>query len=117
MDHVRSAHAPRDEMSQLANDKDFLTTRISYKLNLAGPSIVVQTACSTSLVAIHLACQALIAGECDMALAGGVTIRLPQKIGHLFQEGGITSPDGHCRAFSADARGCVPGNGAALVVL
>ena len=116
--HVAASRAPqRDEMAQVANDKDFLTTRISYKLNLHGPSLVVQTACSTSLVAIHLACQSLIAGECDMALAGGVTIRLPQKNGYLFQEGGITSPDGHCRAFAADAQGCVPGNGGALVVL
>jgi acyl transferase domain-containing protein/SAM-dependent methyltransferase len=116
--HVHPAIAGRrDEMSHVANDKDFLTTRISYKLNLSGPSLVVQTACSTSLVAIHLACQALIAGECDMALAGGVTIRLPQTSGYFFQEGAITSPDGHCRAFSAGAQGCVPGNGGAIVVL
>src|SRR6185436_2592058 len=108
--------APAD-MLHLANDRDFLTTRVSYKLNLAGPSLVVQTACSTSLVAIHTACQALIAGECDMALAGGVTIRLPQASGYLFQEGGIASPDGHCRPFAATAQGSVPGNGGAIVVL
>jgi acyl transferase domain-containing protein/SAM-dependent methyltransferase len=105
------------EMLHLANDRDFLTTRVSYKLNLAGPSLTVQTACSTSLVAVHMACQSLIAGECDMAAAGGVTIRLPQTSGYLYQEGGISSPDGHCRAFSAKAQGCVPGNGGAIVVL
>ncbi len=101
----------------VANDKDFLATRVSYKLNLEGPSVVVQSACSTSLVAIHLASQALLAGECDMALAGGVTIRLPQRVGYLFQPEGMSSPDGHCRAFSARAEGCLPGNGGAIVVL
>jgi acyl transferase domain-containing protein len=106
-----------DYPATVANDKDFLTTRVSYKLNLEGPSVVVQTACSTSLVAVHLACQSLLAGECDMALAGGVTLRLPQHAGYHYQEGGITSPDGHCRAFSAGARGCVPGSGGAVVVL
>jgi acyl transferase domain-containing protein/SAM-dependent methyltransferase len=105
------------EMLHLANDRDFLATRVSYKLNLRGPSLALQTACSTSLVAIHMACQGLIAGECDMALAGGVTIRLPQTAGYLYQEEGISSPDGHCRAFSARAQGCVPGNGGAVVVL
>ncbi|HEX7796547.1 MAG TPA: beta-ketoacyl synthase N-terminal-like domain-containing protein [Vicinamibacterales bacterium] len=105
------------EMLHLANDRDFLATRVSYKLNLRGPSLALQTACSTSLVAIHMACQGLIAGECDMALAGGVTIRLPQTAGYLYQEEGISSPDGHCRAFSAEAQGCVPGNGGAVVVL
>jgi acyl transferase domain-containing protein/SAM-dependent methyltransferase len=106
-----------EHQAAVANDKDFLTTRTSYKLNLEGPSLVVQTACSTSLVAIHLASQALIAGECDMALAGGVTIRLPQKVGYFFQAEGMSSPDGHCRAFSDKAQGCLPGNGGAIVVL
>jgi acyl transferase domain-containing protein len=101
----------------IGNDKDFLATTVSYKLNLRGPSVVVQTACSTSLVAVHVACQALLNGECDMALAGGVSIRLPEKSAYLFKEGGIMSPDGHCRAFDADAQGTVSGNGAALVVL
>ncbi len=101
----------------LANDKDYLPTRVSYKLNLRGPSVNVQTACSTSLVAVHLACRALLNFECDMALAGGVTIRLPQTGGYLYQEGGITSPDGHCRPFDADAAGTVGGNGAGVVVL
>src|SRR5829696_1920652 len=74
---------------RLFGDKDFLTTHVSYKLNLRGPSLAVQTACSTSLVAVHLACQALLEGECDMALAGGVTVTFPQRGGYLFQEGGI----------------------------
>jgi iturin family lipopeptide synthetase A len=101
----------------IGNDKDYLATLVSYKLNLKGPSVVIQTACSTSLVAVHVACQALLNGECDMALAGGVSIRLPQKKAYLFQEGGILSPDGHCRAFDAEAQGFVSGDGAALVVL
>ncbi len=101
----------------IGNDKDFLPTRVSYKLDLKGPSVSVQTACSTSLVAVHLACQSLVHGECDMALAGGVSVRVPLAAGYLYQEGGIVSPDGHCRAFSADARGTVGGSGAGVVVL
>ncbi len=103
--------------SAIGNEQDFLATRVSYKLNLSGPSITVQTACSTSLVAVHVACQSLLAGECDMALAGGVSIRIPQRMGYIFEEGGIASPDGHCRAFDADARGTVYGNGLGIVVL
>ncbi len=101
----------------LGNDKDFLPTRVSYKLNLRGPSVNVNTACSTSLVAIHLACQSLLNGECDMALAGGVSIAVLQKQGYLHQEGGILSPDGHCRAFDANAQGTVSGSGVGIVVL
>jgi amino acid adenylation domain-containing protein len=101
----------------IGNDKDFLTTRISYKLNLKGPSVDVQSACSTSLVAVHLGCQSLLAGECDMALAGGVAIRAPLKQGYFYQEGGILSPDAHCRAFDKNAQGTVFGNGAGIVVL
>jgi acyl transferase domain-containing protein/acyl carrier protein len=101
----------------LGNNKDFLATRTSYKLNLRGPSYVVQTACSTSLVAVHLASQGLLSGECDMALAGGVAISLPQKAGYLYQEGGVASPDGHCRAFDARSRGTIGGNGVGIVVL
>ncbi|HLM58887.1 MAG TPA: SDR family oxidoreductase, partial [Pyrinomonadaceae bacterium] len=99
------------------NDKDFLSTRVSYKLNLKGPSVSVQTACSTSLVAVHLACQSLLNGECGMALAGGITLLVPQKVGYRFEEGGILSPDGHCRAFDAGARGTVSASGAGVVVL
>ena len=101
----------------LGVEKDSLPTRVSYKLNLEGPSIAVQTACSTSLVAVHLACQGLLAGECDMALAGGVSINVPQKVGYLYQKSGIASPDGHCRAFDADARGTVGGSGVGIVLL
>jgi amino acid adenylation domain-containing protein len=106
-----------DYQIMISNDKDFLATRVAYKLNLEGPGITVQTACSTSLVAAHLACQSLMNGECDIALAGGVSIRLPQKTGYLYQEGMILSPDGHCRAFDAKAKGTVGGNGAGVVVL
>lgn len=101
----------------IATDKDFLATRVSYKLDLRGPSVSVQTACSTSLVAVALACQALVDGECDMALAGGVTVRLPQPAGYLYQPEGILSPDGHCRAFDSDAAGTVPGSGVGIVLL
>ena len=102
--------------SQLIN-KDYLTTRISFKFNLRGPSFFVQTACSTSLVAIHLACQGLLSGECTIALAGGVTVTLPQKKGYLYREGMVLSPDGHCRAFDAEASGFASGDGAGVVVL
>ncbi|WP_228013285.1 SDR family NAD(P)-dependent oxidoreductase [Nostoc edaphicum] len=101
----------------VANDKDYLTTRVSYKLNLTGPSVNVQTACSTSLVAIHMACSTLLSGECDMILAGGVSVNVPQKIGHLYQEGMIVTPDGHCRAFDARAQGTIFGSGVGIVVL
>ena len=98
-------------------EKDFLTSRVSYKLNLKGPSIVVQTSCSTSLVAVHIACQSLLNHECDMALAGGVSISVPQKVGYLHKEGGILSPDGHCRAFDSKAQGTIFGSGLGIVVL
>jgi acyl transferase domain-containing protein/thioesterase domain-containing protein/acyl carrier protein len=99
------------------NDKDFLTTRTSYCLNLRGPSIAVQTACSTSLVATHLACQSLLAMECDMALAGGVTIEQPHRHGYLFKENEVLSPDGHCRAFAAQSKGTVLTSGLGVVAL
>ncbi|ASS77139.1 hypothetical protein CIG75_06555 [Tumebacillus algifaecis] len=97
--------------------RDFLATRVSYKLNLTGPAATVLTACSTGLVAVHQACQSLLMYECDMALAGGVAVTLPQKQGYLYQEGGIMSPDGHCRTFDAEAKGTVPGEGVGVVVL
>ncbi|HEY9770599.1 MAG TPA: polyketide synthase [Coleofasciculaceae cyanobacterium] len=101
----------------IGNDKDHLTTQISYKLNLKGPSVNVQTTCSTSLVAVHLASQSLLNGESDIALAGGVSIQVPQKTGYLYQEGEINSPDGHCRAFDAQAQGTIFGSGSGVVVL
>jgi acyl transferase domain-containing protein len=101
----------------LGNDPTFLATRISYLLDLHGPSLSVGTACSTSLMAVHLACQSLLAHECDMALAGGVSIHLPLAAGYRYSEGGILSPDGHCRPFDADAQGTVSSDGAGLVLL
>ena len=101
----------------IGNDKDHLSTQIAYKLNLRGPSVTVQTTCSTSLVAVHLACQSLLNGESDLALAGGVSIQVPQTAGYLHQAGGIYSPDGHCRAFDAKAQGTVFSNGLGVVVL
>ncbi len=106
-----------DQHALIASDKDFLCTRVSYKLSLEGPSVVVQSACSTSLVAVHLACQALVSGDCDLALAGGVAVSFPQKTGYLYSESGIFSPDGHCRAFDRRARGPVSGHGVGVVVL
>ncbi|MDH3600478.1 MAG: acyltransferase domain-containing protein [Candidatus Tectomicrobia bacterium] len=101
----------------IGNEKDFLATQVAYKLNLTGPGISVQTACSTSLVAVHLACQSLLNRECDMALAGGVTISAAHNQGYLYVEGGIVSPDGHCRTFDAKAQGTVGGNGLGIVAL
>ena len=101
----------------LGNDKDFLASRVAYKLNLRGPAVVVQTACSTSLAAVHLACQSLLLGECDSALAGGVSVPFPQVAGYAYIPGMILSPDGLCRPFDAQAHGTVPGRGAGLVVL
>jgi len=99
------------------NDKDFLTTGVSYRLNLTGPSIGIQTACSTSLVAVHLAAQSLLSGECDMALAGGVSIELPARLGYLHRPGEVASPDGRCRPFDRAAAGTVFGSGAGVAVL
>ncbi len=97
--------------------RDFLTTHVAYKLNLRGPAVFVQTGCSTSLSATHMACRSLQMGECELAIAGGVTVSLPYDKGYHYEEGIIFSPDGHCRAFDAEASGTVPGNGAGAVVL
>lgn len=115
--HVFTLDSMGGFQTMVANDKDYLTTRISYKLNLTGPSLNLQTACSTSLVAVHAACQSLLNGECNLALAGGVSVRVPQKQGYLYQDGMIVSKDGHCRAFDAAAGGTIFGSGAGLVVL
>ncbi len=101
----------------VASDKDFLATRISYQLGLRGPSLAVQTACSTSLVALHLARQSLISEETDLALAGAVSIRAPHRAGYLYDGSGVVSRDGHVRTFDADANGTVFGSGAGVVVL
>ena len=101
----------------IANERDFLSTTVSYKLNLRGPSFNVPTACSSSLVAIHLACQSLLMGECDIALAGAASVFLPQKAGYVYEEGMMLSPDGHCRTFDARAEGTIFGSGLGIVVL
>ncbi len=103
--------------TMLGNDKDFLPVRVSYKLNLRGPSMTIQSACSTSLVAICQAATALLTYQCDMALAGGVSISFPQHRDYLYQEDGMMSPDGTCRAFDADAAGTVFGHGCGVVLL
>lgn len=101
----------------IGNDKDYVTTRVSYKLNLKGPSVSMNTACSTSLVAVHFACQSLLSEECDMALAGGVSITLPNDAGYFYEVGGISSSDGHCRPFDSESAGTVGGNGVGVVIL
>ena len=101
----------------IGNDKDHLTTQVAYKLNLHGPSLTVQTACSTSLVAVCVACQSLLNYQCDMALAGGVSAEARIGEGYYYEAGGILSPDGHCRVFDAAAQGTVPGNGVGIVVV
>jgi len=114
MDPSRIAEAFQVE---IGNEKDYIATRAAYKLNLRGPSLTIQTACSTSLVAVHLACQNLLTYQCDIALAGGVTLNPRQRGGYYYEEGMIPSPDGHCRAFDAKASGTVIGEGAGIVVL
>ena len=104
-------------MMSIGNEKDYITTQVSYKLNLRGPSMAIQTSCSTSLVCVCMACESVLFGSCDMALAGGIGISVPQKRGYWYQPGGIVSPDGHCRAFDASSQGTVVGNGAGIVVL
>ncbi|MEU4806497.1 amino acid adenylation domain-containing protein [Actinosynnema sp. NPDC023587] len=102
---------------QIHNDKDYLASRTAFLLGLTGPAVTVQTACSSSLVAVHQAARALLAGDCGTAIAGGVCVRVPHRVGYLFEEGLIYSPDGVCRPFDADARGTVFGNGVGVVVL
>jgi len=101
----------------LGNDKDFATTRVAYKLDLRGPAVNVSTACSTSLVAVAMGCQSLLSYQCDLILAGGCSVHLPQDQGYWHHPGGTLSPDGRCRAFDADAQGTLDGNGVAMVVL
>jgi len=112
-----SFSSPGAFQTVLGNDKDYITSRVAYKLNLRGPAVTIQTACSTSLVAVAQACQSLLSYGCDLALAGGVAINFPFKKGYHYEEGGMLSPDGHCRAFDAQAQGTVFGNGAGLVAL
>jgi len=113
----RLAGLVNDFQILISNDKDHLCTRAAYKCGLRGPAVTVGTACSTSLVAVCLACENLLDYQCDLALAGGVTLNVPQRVGYVYQEGGIASPDGHCRSFDAQAAGTVGGNGVAVVLL
>ncbi|MDQ2874755.1 MAG: polyketide synthase, partial [Actinomycetota bacterium] len=121
LSHLLPSMAPASRSGDLqvliGNDKDYLATQAAYKLGLTGPALNIQTACSTSLVAVHLACQSLLNHECDLALAGGVTVRLPALAGYRYEVGGILSPDGHCRPFDACAQGTVFGSGVGIVVL
>jgi acyl transferase domain-containing protein len=112
-----TARTASDKQILIGNRPDFVSTRISYKLGLTGPSVAVQSACSTSLVAVALACQALLAFQCDLALAGGVAVDLGRRAGYQYTPGGILSPDGLCRTFDVAAAGTVGGDGAGIVVL
>jgi acyl transferase domain-containing protein len=103
-------------LTEIGNDKDYIATRVSHLLNLRGPSISVQTSCSTGLVTIATACQALLAGQCDAALAGASSLTFPQA-GYQYVEGFVSSRDGQCRAFDADASGTILGDGVGVVVL
>ena len=105
------------DLGHIGNDRDFLPSRVAFKLNLTGPAVNVQTACSTSLVAVHLACRALLDGEAEMALAGASVVRVPHISGYLAEPGGIYSADGHCRAFDAEGNGTLFGSGVAAVIL
>lgn len=105
------------DLLELGNEKDYLATRVSYKLDLRGPSVSIHSACSTSLVAVHFAYQGLLGYQCDLALAGGVCVRVPQTAGYRFQEGSILSPDGHCRPYDERAQGTLGGSGVGVVAL
>ncbi|WP_037772063.1 type I polyketide synthase [Streptomyces sclerotialus] len=115
-DPALSRAAGRQQIS-LGNEKDFLATSLAFRLGLTGPALTVQTACSTSLVAVHVAMRSLLTYECDIALAGGVTLQLPLDEGYTFREGDVLSPDGRCRPFTEGSRGTVPASGAGVVVL
>jgi acyl transferase domain-containing protein/NADPH:quinone reductase-like Zn-dependent oxidoreductase/acyl carrier protein len=101
----------------ISNDKDYLATRVAFRLDLHGPALTVQTACSTSLVAVHCAVQSLLSRECDLALAGGASLRIPHRVGYVFQDGGILSRDGFCRSFDETATGTIFGGGVGVVAL
>ncbi len=117
LSHPELAEIIGGSQTLIATSKDFLTANVSYKLNLTGPSVVVQSACSTSLVAICLGCQSLLDYESDMVLAGGISLRMPEETGYLYRDGMIFSPDGYCRAFDVNGKGTVASSGAGIVVL
>jgi phthiocerol/phenolphthiocerol synthesis type-I polyketide synthase E len=101
----------------MQNDKDYLATKVAYALNLRGPALSVQTACSSALVAVHLACQSILNGECELALAGGASLRIPHHVGYWYAPGSMVSPTGHCRPFDARSDGTIFGSGVGVVVL
>ncbi|MFC0003440.1 hybrid non-ribosomal peptide synthetase/type I polyketide synthase [Micromonospora siamensis] len=115
--HPELLHTLGEHQLSISNDKDFLLSRVAYKLDLTGPAVTVATACSTSLVAVHLGRQSLLTGESDLVLAGGVSVFPAQRRGYLHHDGGVYSPDGHCRPFSADARGSIASSGVGVVAL
>lgn len=117
LDRITGEYQVGSYPSVLGNDKDYLATRASYKLDLSGPSMTIQCACSTSLVAVAQAVSSLLAYQCDMAIAGAVSITFPERRGYSFQEGGMVAPDGHCRPFDKDAGGTVFSSGAGVVLL
>ena len=122
MDHVRRDRSLMRSMGEFLvrhtnNDMNFLAPRVSYQMDLRGPSVNVQTACSTALVAVHMACESIRLGDCDLAIAGGSTVLIPDRQGYMYQEGEILSPDGHCRPFDAKSAGTVFGSGSGCVVL
>jgi acyl transferase domain-containing protein/acyl carrier protein len=117
LENPKTALAMGGLQLMIGNAPDSLTTHVAYRLGLRGPALTVQTHCSTSLVAVHLACRSLLAGECDMALAGGVSLKVPEVGGYVYQEGGQNSPDGHNRSFDARARGTAFGSGLGVVVV
>jgi acyl transferase domain-containing protein/acyl carrier protein len=114
---LQAGASPKTFLAMVGNEKDYLASHLAYLLGLQGPSVGVQTACSSSLVAVHSACQSLLSGECDMALAGGVSVRVPHRVGYTYEEGSILSPTGRCRSFDEAADGTVFGSGVGVVVL
>lgn len=110
-------NAAEDVRVRTGNDKDFLATRVAYKCNLKGPAISINTACSTSLVAIWKACEEIRAGNAELMLAGGISVTTPEGLGYLYQEGGIAAPDGVCRPFDENGRGTIGGNGCGILML
>jgi phthiocerol/phenolphthiocerol synthesis type-I polyketide synthase E len=125
--NIMSNHDPNVVMGQgitfdmvnlsMQNDKDYLATKVAYALNLRGPALSVQTACSSALVAVHLACQSILNGECELALAGGASLRIPHHVGYWYAPGSMVSPTGHCRPFDARSDGTIFGSGVGVVVL
>jgi phthiocerol/phenolphthiocerol synthesis type-I polyketide synthase E len=125
--NIMSNHDPNAVMGQgitfdmvnlsMQNDKDYLATKVAYALNLRGPALSVQTACSSALVAVHLACQSILNGECELALAGGASLRIPHQVGYWYAPGSMVSPTGHCRPFDARSDGTIFGSGVGVVVL